>query len=36
MVDKMTKMGNIAKHTVKVPEECKCGAIVKLPKQEDL
>ena len=33
MVDELTKIANIVWYTVKVPEEWKCGAIVKLRKK---
>ena len=36
MVDELTKISNIVWHTVKIPEEWKCGAIVKLPKKGNL
>ena len=32
--DELTKIANFIWHTVKVPEEWKCGPIVKLPKKE--
>ena len=32
--DELTKIANVIWHTAKVPEEWKCGAIVKLPKME--
>ena len=34
MVDEQTKITNIVFHTVKVPDEWKCGAIVKLQKKK--
>ena len=36
MVDELIKIANIVWHTVKVPEEWKCGAIMKLPKKGNL
>ena len=35
MVDELTKITNIVFHTVKVPDEWKCGAIVKLQKKKE-
>ena len=35
MVGELTKITNIVWHTVKVPEEWKCGAIVKLQKKKE-
>ena len=35
MVDEQTKITNIVFHTVKVPDEWKCGAIVKLQKKKE-
>ena len=36
MVDKLTNISTIVWHTVKAPDEWKCGAIVKLQKKGDL
>ena len=36
MVDELTKIVNIVWHTVKVLDEWKCGAIVKILKKVDL
>ena len=36
IVDELTKITNIVWHTVKVSDECKCGATVKLPNKRDL
>ena len=36
MVDELTKIANVIWHTAKVPEEWKCGAIVKLPKKGNM
>ena len=36
VVDKLTKIATIVSHTVKVPDEWKCGAIMKLSNKRDL
>ena len=36
IVAKLTKIAKIVWHTVKVPEEWKCGTIVKLPNKRNL
>ena len=36
MVDEPTKNANMVWHSVKVPDECKCKAILKLQKEGDL
>ena len=36
MVDERTKIANLVWHNIKVPEEWKCKAIVKLPKKGNL
>ena len=36
IMDELTKIANLIWHTAKVPEEWKCGAIVKLPRKGNL
>ena len=36
MVNELTKISSIVWHTVKIPEEWKCGVIVELPKKGNL
>ena len=36
MANELTKIANIVLYPVKVPDEWKCEAIVKLPEKEDL